>query len=142
MAYALGFPKDVTKLIYIMRDPNNWNGDKFKSTPVGRLFTWPGLRPQYMLALDSWPQCRMERDPEAPFFFGWGQIESISAFVEGVSVDSTRIGDNLTVLRQDPKYDFSYHFHAVLKLERCYGDLAKPFDFFTCEPCLPNNEIP
>ena len=116
MAYALGFPKDITKLIYSMRDPNNWNGDKFKSTPVGRLFTWPGLRPQYMLALNSWPQCQIERDPEA--------------------------GDHLAVYRQDPKYDFSYHENAVLRLERCYGDLAKPFDFFTCEPCLPNNEIP
>ena len=73
---------------------------------------------------------------------GWGQKEGVSAFVEGVSVDSTRIGDNLTVLRQDPKYDFSYHFNAVLRLERCYGDLAKKFDFFTSEPCLPNSEIP
>ena len=141
MAYALGFPKDVTKLIYGMRDKNNWNGDKFKSTPVGRLFTWPGLRPQYMLALDSWPQCQIERDPEAPFFFGWGQEEGVSDCVEGVSLDWC-IGDHLVVYQQHSNYVWHCNEDALLRLERCYGDLAKPFDFFTCEPCLPNNEIP
>ena len=56
MAYALGFPKDVTERIYSMRDGKNWNGDKYRSTPVGRLFTWPHLRPQYMIEPHSPPQ--------------------------------------------------------------------------------------
>ena len=30
MAYALGFPKDVTEHIYSMRDAKNWNGDKYR----------------------------------------------------------------------------------------------------------------
>ena len=30
MAYVFGFPSDVTAIIYSMRDPKNWNGDKYR----------------------------------------------------------------------------------------------------------------
>jgi hypothetical protein len=38
MAYVFALPKDVTDLIYAFRDPLSWNGDKHRTTPLGRLF--------------------------------------------------------------------------------------------------------
>ncbi len=140
MAYALGFSKDVTALIYSMRDKNNWNADKNRSTPLGRLFTWPHLRPQYILEPDSWPQCILGRDPEPPCFVGRGQEKGVHAEVYERSWVSPF--DNTSVYKVDPEYSSCYDEVAVLRLETCWGDLTKPFDFFTCEPCLPNNETP
>ena len=137
MAYALGFPKDVTKLLYGMRDANNWNGDKFKSTPLSRLFLWPQHRPQYMLAPGN-PRCTLGRDPEPPCFVGRGQEEGVYAEVPARSWVS--FFDNVCVYQNDLDYPETYDEVAVLRVMACWGDLAKPLDFFTCEPCLPNNE--
>ena len=128
MAYALGFSKDVTALIYSMRDGRNWNGDKFRSTPLGRLFT------------GSAPQCTLDRDPESPCFVGRGQEEGVYAEVEKLS--SVSPYDNVALYKQDPEHPWCYDEVAVLRLAECWADLAKPADFFSCEPCLPNNEMP
>ena len=48
--------------------------------------------------------------------------------------------DNISLDMADPDYPSTYDGVACLRLEKCWGDLANPFDFFTCEPCLPNNE--
>ena len=40
MAYALGFPKDVTERIYSMRDPRNWNGDKYRRGATRGVAMW------------------------------------------------------------------------------------------------------
>ena len=40
MAYALGFPKDVTGRIYSMRDAKNWNGDKYRRGATRDVANW------------------------------------------------------------------------------------------------------
>ena len=57
MAYAFGLPRDVTDLIYSFRDPRNWNGDKYRSTPLGALF--------------KSGQLEIIREPAAPCFQYW-----------------------------------------------------------------------
>ena len=54
MAYVFGLPRDVTDLIYRFRDPLNWNGDKYRSTPLGALFKSGHLD--------------IVREPAAPYF--------------------------------------------------------------------------
>ncbi len=137
MAYALGFPKDVTELLYSMRDPNSWNGDKNRSTPLGKLFSWKGFEQDVPV---SFPRCSIERDPLAPRFVGRGQEEGVDAKVYTRSWASPY--DNVCLYQQDLAFPWCFDEVAVLRVTECYSDLAKPFDFFTCEPCLPNNENP
>ena len=40
MAYAFGFPPDVTNLIYSFRDKNNWNGDKYRRGSTRDAANW------------------------------------------------------------------------------------------------------
>lgn len=138
MAYALGFPKDVTGLLYSMRDKNNWNRDKYQSTPLGKLLTWPGL-PHGVVDPGSFPRCGLEIDPEPPTFVGRGQVEGVEAEVYTMSWVSHY--PNVCVRQQDPDYPWCYDEVVVLRLSACWDDFAKPPDFFTCEPCLPNNQV-
>ena len=67
MAYVFGLPRDVTDLIYSFRDPLNWNGDKYRSTPLGALFKSGHLE--------------IIREPLAPYFQYWrGVIYQIEDF--------------------------------------------------------------
>ena len=64
MAYVfsdVGFPKDVIDIIYSMRDPNSWNGDKHRASLLGRLF------------MGEHPTLVIERDPMPPYYVGMGQ---------------------------------------------------------------------
>ena len=40
MAYALRLPVDVTELIYSMRDPRSWNGDKYRRGATRDTANW------------------------------------------------------------------------------------------------------
>ena len=40
MAYVFDFPSDVTALVYSMRDPKNWNGDKFRGGSTRPAADW------------------------------------------------------------------------------------------------------
>jgi hypothetical protein len=40
MAYAFGFPPDVTNLIYSFRDKTNWNGDKYRRGSTRNAANW------------------------------------------------------------------------------------------------------
>jgi hypothetical protein len=78
MAYCLGMPRDVTALIYDFRDPLSWNGDRHRTTPLGRLFKDSDLQ--------------VEREPWAPYFQSWrGEIYK----VESADFDQER--PNLTI---------------------------------------------
>jgi hypothetical protein len=66
MAYVFGLPHDVTALIYAFRDPLSWNGDKHRTTPLGRLFKDDDLQ--------------IERAPRAPYFQYWrGKIYRVES---------------------------------------------------------------
>ena len=54
MAYAFGLPANVTQIIYSMRDPKNWNGDKYKRGALDQLF---GTRDDKQLQIDRNPPC-------------------------------------------------------------------------------------
>ena len=64
MAYIFGLPSDVTDLIYSFRDPLNWNGDKYRTTPLGALFKSGHFE--------------IVREPAAPYFqYFRGEISRI-----------------------------------------------------------------
>ena len=87
MAYALGFPKDITDQIYDFRDPKNWNGDKYKTTPLGALFKTGELL--------------IVRRPSAPYFQYWkGEIYK----VEDCMPDGSQ--SNLVVWQREDDFHF------------------------------------
>lgn len=82
MAYALGFPKDVTERIYSMRDPRNWNGDKYRRGATRDVANWwDGVPPNFrnmelekeltvIISNDGYPSLICHKDcPKKPELF-------------------------------------------------------------------------
>ena len=105
MAYAFGLPRDVTDLIYSFRDPRNWNGDKYRSTPLGALF--------------KSGQLEIIREPAAPYFQYWeGVIYQIDAYPTDYMAPP-----NITVWAKMPESDFCYLEASCVWLRRACTDL-------------------
>ncbi len=105
MAYAFGFPKDVTELLYSMRDGKNWNLDKTKKAATRDCANWyPRGRSAYNPGMTV---VRYEKE--------WGASWHVIA--------TDRHGDSI------PERDFQY-LHGQDRRTETVKEL-----FFMCEPC-------
>ena len=115
MAYVFGFPKDVTELLYSMRDGKNWNLDKTKKAATRDCANWyPRSRSAYNPGMTV---VRYEEEyglPNPPS--NW-----VGASWHVIATD--RHGDSI------PEHYIQY-FHEQDRRTETVKEL-----FFTCEPC-------
>ena len=99
MAYVFCLPRDVTDVIYSFRCPRNWNGDKYRTTPLGALFKSGHLG--------------ITREPAAPYFQYWeGVIYQIDDY------PNDYIPPNITVWERRSESAFCYLEASCVWLRR------------------------
>ena len=112
MAYVFGFPKDVTELLYSMRDGKNWNLDKTKKAATRDCANW-------------FPYRLWRGNPGM----------TVVRYEELWNPPSNLVGVLWDVLMTDPyrhsirEREFQY-LHGRFRRNETVKEL-----FFTCEPC-------
>ena len=152
MAYALGFPKDVTGRIYSMRDAKNWNGDKYRRGATRDVAMWLDEIPSAFRESLNWHRRGATWDVIA----WWDDIPSqIRYGVHWINDEClTGLGYELTVI-----IDVAGKWPAVICPENYDWYTFGPFDmsvkymkkreqqlqeqvqemWWQCEPCEPRS---
>ena len=137
MAYAFGFPKDVTDRIYSMRD---WRLEEVKAKRGTKLSR----------------EIRVWHDPPPPFYFNNLDLAeqaterpnySYNWKPSGVRVSGNMIGvgffqyeyqDEARIARTTRPYNFESYTESKdkkLNIRASCKELSKPVDHFVCQPC-------
>jgi hypothetical protein len=132
MAYAFGFPKDVTDRIYSMRD---WRLEEVKAkrgTKLSReIRVWHDPPPPlYFNKLDLAEQAKYGN-------YDWSGVR-VSGNMIGVGFFQYEYQDEARIARATRPYNFESYTESKdkkLNIRASCKELSKPVDHFVCQPC-------